>query len=46
MTLVIHTTKEQVALLMEIFGKISYQDDELTLLVPEWLQVMFERSTD
>jgi len=38
-------SREQVWELMEIFGKLSYQEECQCLEVPEWLEVMFNACT-
>jgi len=46
MAIQIHTTKDQVADLSNIFGKLVYSPEgEQDLIVPAWLEFMLEHST-
>jgi len=42
---IIHTTKSQVRMLMDTFGKLKYDEaGNQTIEIPDWLYVMLEHS--
>ena len=42
MLIIHHATREQVWLLMEVFGKLSFEDGEKHVTIPHWLKVMWD----